>query len=46
MRENEDASIAKWDMRLPFSVMVIALLAAVGSYYGQKEATSIALTEL
>lgn len=41
-----DPAVARWDMKLPFSVVVIALLAAIGSYYGQKEATSVALTEL
>jgi len=37
---------ASWDMKLPFWGATIALLAAVGSYYGQKEATSVALTEI
>lgn len=46
MATNEETVAAKWDMKLPFSVVVIALLAAVGSYYGQREAISVALTEL
>jgi hypothetical protein len=46
MLENEPAPAARFDMKLPFWAIVVALLAAIGAYYGQREATSIALTEM
>lgn len=35
-----------WDMKLPFWGAMIALLAAIGAYYGNKEAASVSQAEI
>jgi len=46
MPENDEATVARFDMKLPFWAMLIAAFAAAGAYYGQREATNVALTEI
>lgn len=36
----------KWNMSIPFWGVVVAFATAAASYYGQKEANSVALTEI
>lgn len=37
---------ARFDMRLPFWAILVGLMTTGGAYYGQREATSVALAEI
>lgn len=43
---NQPDPVARFDMKLPFWAILVGLMTTGGAYFGQKEATSIALTEI
>jgi hypothetical protein len=42
----DDNATPKFDMRLPFWAILVGMMTTAGAYYGQREAISVALTEL
>lgn len=46
MANENQGSVPRFDMRLPFWGVLIAAMTTSGAYFGQKEATNIALTEI
>lgn len=43
---DNDAAVPRFDMRMPFWAILIAAFTTAGAYYGQREATNVALTEI